>query len=95
MTFLILLAMAEFLLFLLMISIGVLICGIEKAFTESKRLEHRERTEQQTLSSIQEHREQLRQIRSNCEQIEADIYLRNQLHYWPQWNKHNDLRNMH
>ena len=95
MTFLILMAMAEFLLFLLMISIGVLISCLEKAFTESQKMSAKEREyRENAVLPEQDYTEQLRQIRHNCEQIEADVYLQNQLHYWNSWNKHNEFRNL-
>lgn len=96
MTFLILMAMAEFLLFLLMISIGVLISCLEKAFTESQKMSDKEREHRENaVLPEQDYTEQLRAIRRNCEQIEADVFLQNQLHYWNSWNRNNEFRNLH
>lgn len=97
MTFLVLLAIAELLLGLLTILVGALICCLEQAFTATQDQLRRERAEKQAQlpPAPQDNKELLREIARNCEQIEADVYLQNQLHYWNSWNKNNDFRNLH
>lgn len=87
MAFLVVLALAELLLGLLTITIGALIAGLERAFITAQEKSRRQRAdrEQQTAP---EYTEQLRDIRHSCEQIEADIYLQNQLHHWNSMNHH-------
>jgi flagellar basal body-associated protein FliL len=95
MTFLVLMAIAYLLLGLLTISIGVLIAALEQAFTATQEQNKKARiAQQEQLPPVQDNTELLRQIRGNCEQIEADVYLQNQLHYWNSWNRNNEFRNL-
>ena len=87
MAFLVLLALAELLLGLLTIAIGALIAGLESALTIRRAQIGGERTDRRQ-QTVQDYTQQLREIRRNCEQIEADAYLQNQLHYWNRRNQH-------